>query len=255
MDERSMDEDVVNAERRPKKRRTFTNGDRLRLVRVIRRNIGEGHSIRGACEAAGVHPKQYREWSKKLPSIASAKRKGMTLNKGPKSCWHEHEEALLEWFFEMTSQGLPMSIQILAIKASKLSPAFRAKPSRLAKYKSARRFIKRNKLTHRMGTHESQRAPAETQEEALDWIQLIRPMVVAISLAEPSLGWTVAVIRVNICDLCNTALETTTVFQEMLREKSHATSIDAISDPKGCNGSLFLSINLNLYSSKSNNHV
>ena len=118
MDERNMDEDVVNAERRPKKRRTFTNGDRLRLVRVIRRNIGEGQSIRGACEAAGVHPKQYREWSKKLPSIASAKRKGMTLNKGPKSCWHEHEEALLEWFFEMTSQGLPMSIQILAIKAS-----------------------------------------------------------------------------------------------------------------------------------------
>ena len=45
------------------KRRRFANFERLSIVRNLRRRVEAGESIRGACRALNIIPKQYREWS------------------------------------------------------------------------------------------------------------------------------------------------------------------------------------------------
>ncbi len=63
------------------------------------------------------------------------------------------------------------------MKASALSLAFNAK-SFTARCSAVKRFVRAHSFVYRMGTHESQRKPEEVQEEATDYMRLIRPFLI-----------------------------------------------------------------------------
>ena len=58
-----------------------------------------GLSQAKACTSAGVLPSTYRKWKKKEKEIIESKNiKALTLHSGKKSCIHNLENTLLEWF-------------------------------------------------------------------------------------------------------------------------------------------------------------
>ena len=63
---------------------------------------------------------------------------------------------------------------MILMKAAKISRQFREK-SWEARISCVRNFVKAQGLVHCLGTHESQKAPEETQTEALDFMQVICP--------------------------------------------------------------------------------
>ena len=65
---------------------------------------------------------------------------------------------------------------IVLLKAAQICRDFREK-SRSAQYYIVRHFIKIHRLVYRMGTHVSQRAPAEMESEAHDFIMVTCPKV------------------------------------------------------------------------------
>ena len=86
------------------------------------------------------------------------------------------EGALLRHIFEQREQGITVRMFDLVIKASSLSPEFNAKHF-VARESAMKRFIRANSLVYRMGTHESQRQPDDVATEALDYMNLMRPLL------------------------------------------------------------------------------
>jgi hypothetical protein len=76
----------------------------------------------------------------------------------------------LQFIFGHHKQGMAVTVSMVVTKASQLSDKFQGK-SKHARYHSARRLILSQGLVFRLGTHKSQRAPAEVAVEALDYIQ------------------------------------------------------------------------------------
>ena len=158
------------------KRRRFTISDRLAIVRNVRRRIATGESIRGACKALNIIPKQYREWSKSTEALTGhANPNAKSTAPDNDSALKPIKEDLLRFIFELREQGIAVSISLVAIQAARLMPEFKEKPSR-ARYQSAiRLWIRKHGLVHRMGTHEYQRAPSETSGMARDYVETSRP--------------------------------------------------------------------------------
>lgn len=156
------------------KRRRFSNAERLAIVRNVRRRVQAGESIRSACGALNIIPKQYREWSKTSSAIINHSSNAKSICKGPASILTLIEEDLLKFIFELREQGFAVSISAVVIQASRLMPEFQRKSTH-ARYQCVRRWIRKHSLVHRMGTHESQRSPSETAGMALDYVEIIRP--------------------------------------------------------------------------------
>ncbi len=64
----------------------------------------------------------------------------------------------------------------LVVKASSLSPEFNAKHF-VARCSAVKRFMRAHLLVYRMGTHQTQRKPEEVAVEALDYMNLIRALL------------------------------------------------------------------------------
>ena len=157
------------------KRRRFANFERLAILRNARRRVEAGESIRAACRALNIIPKQYREWSTTSRAMVEhGNAKAKSTAKGPTSVLAPIENDLLKFIFELREQGFAVSISTVVIQASRLMSEFQRKSSH-ARYQSVRRLIRKHSLVHRMGTHESQRSPSETAGLAQDYVQTIRP--------------------------------------------------------------------------------
>jgi hypothetical protein len=91
---------------------------------------------------------------------------------GPTTILKLIESDLLKFIFELREQGFAISISSIVIKASGLLPKFQQKSSE-ARYQSVRRWIRK----HRMGTHESKRAPSKMASLAEDYVQTICPKI------------------------------------------------------------------------------
>jgi hypothetical protein len=126
-----------------------------------------------------IAPKQYRTWSKNQGQLNAWKNsKAKSCDTGPNLSLQDIEKELLNFIFELREQGIPVQISAVVVKASALmQPSWSQSRTRLAKYQVVARWIKRHSLVHRMGTHESQRAPSETAALALDYMKSIRPKV------------------------------------------------------------------------------
>ena len=86
------------------------------------------------------------------------------------------DEELLRFIFERREQGIPITRQAVVMKASKLLPEFSVK-TYTAKYAAVRRFLKKNNIVYRIGTHVSQKAPELAAADAADFVKTIRPFL------------------------------------------------------------------------------
>ena len=116
------------------KRRRFANSERLAIVRNVRRRVEAGESIRGACRALNIIPKQYREWSRtSLAVMEHSNSNAKSIAKGPTSVLTPIEDDLLKFIFELREQGFAVSILAVVIQASRMMVDFQQK-SMLARY-------------------------------------------------------------------------------------------------------------------------
>jgi hypothetical protein len=107
------------------------------------------------------------------PIIAMIKSKKKASHAGPLDQLKLIEPDLLRAIFEHREQGMKVDYILIVMKASTLSSAFNAK-SLTARCSAVKRFLCAHSIVYRMGTHESQRKPEEIQEEATDYMRLIR---------------------------------------------------------------------------------
>jgi len=100
----------------------------------------------------------------------------MAAHTGPSGQLKAIKDELLCYIFEQREQGVEIKVFMVALRASFLSPEFREK-SFTARCSSVKRFMRAHSFAYRMGTHMSQRPPAEVEGEASDFMQFVRVIV------------------------------------------------------------------------------
>ncbi len=104
--------------------------------------------------------------------LRSAKNK-KAAHAGPLGQLKAIKEPLLRHIFELREQEVAVSTFEVVVKASQLCPTFGAKHF-VARCSTVKCFVCTHSLVYRMGTHLSQRKPEEVEEEAKDYMRLIR---------------------------------------------------------------------------------
>ena len=157
-----------------KKRRRFTLQEKLMYLRVVRRKVEKGISLREASKSINISHKQILEWKKQSHKMRSkSNQHAKSLGDGVQSFLSPYNDRLLSFIFEMRETGMAVSVNSVVLKASQLSREFREK-SMIARHSAVRRFINVHGFVHRMGTHISQRQPSEMQEIASDFVRVTR---------------------------------------------------------------------------------
>jgi transposase len=167
--------------RQKKRRKRYSIQEKSSILRTVARLMERhGMTCSEACEDVNISPKLHARWKKTIDAQLAAKKgniKARSIHSGRDSCLSEHKEELLQFIFEHREQGMAVSVNMVAAKASQLSAGFHGK-SHNAKYHSARRFVLSQGLVFRLGTNKSQRSPAEVAAEALDYMQTVaRPKI------------------------------------------------------------------------------
>jgi hypothetical protein len=144
----------------------------------------EGMSIRMAAEELLVAHSLIVKWRKQRrtggggdPIIAMIKSKKKASHAGPLGQLKSIDPDLLRTIFEHREQGMKVDYFLIVVKALALSSAFNAK-SFTARCSAVKRFLHAHSFVYRMGTHDSQCKPEEVQEEATDYMCLIRPFLI-----------------------------------------------------------------------------
>ena len=84
------------------------------------------------------------------------------------------EKDLLCYIFELREQGMIVQISTVILKANFLSRGLKSKSS-IAQYHIVWHFVKSQGLVCLIVTRKCQKYPSETESQALDLLQLIRP--------------------------------------------------------------------------------
>ena len=160
-----------------KKHHRFTIQEKLIFLRCFNRKMESGMTQRAACREINIDHKQICEWRKKSGLLkAATNKKARCLHPGVPSMLQPYIDGLLSFIFELRDTGMAVTNTIVLLKAAQICRDFHEK-SRSAQYYIVRRFIKTHGLVYRMGTHVSQRAPAEMESEASDFNMVTRPKV------------------------------------------------------------------------------
>ncbi len=152
---------------------------KLALVATVRRVMEEEGVLQNKAAARlGVPSLNVTKWVKEHEHLLNAVRKPTkSSHPGPENQLSEIEDSLLCFIFEHREQGMAVTILMVVFKASALSDQFSVKTF-TARYSAIQRFVSKHSLVYRMGTHESQRHPEEVQEEARDYMMVMREKVV-----------------------------------------------------------------------------
>jgi hypothetical protein len=110
------------------------------------------------------------------PILAMLKSKRKAAHAGPLGQLKPLEQVLLRYIFEHRKQGMSVHTFDLVIKASSLSPEFNAKHF-VARCSAVKRFMHAHLLVYHMGMHQTQRKPKEVAAETLDYMNLIRALL------------------------------------------------------------------------------
>ena len=129
-----------------------------------------------ALQVCSSQVSRWRADTEKLEAALASGRDKLKLNPGPAGLLDEVEEELVRFVDEWRAKGLPVSRLSLVRKACQLSPAFSEK-SLPAQKMAISRIMARNNLAHRMSTHAAQRPPEEVAQEALGYLEVIRPII------------------------------------------------------------------------------
>ena len=167
----------------------YSSRDKLAIISKIRRiKQDTGLSYRKAAAQVGVCHTLVYPWSalrERFDNLDIKKLPRYSLAHGPCSQLEGVKEELLAWIFERREMGLVVSTRSIIIKACCILPLMEQKSS-LVRLMVMRRFLKKQSLVYRMGTKVSQRLPAEVSQEATEFQEFIRPMLLG---PERSLHW------------------------------------------------------------------
>ena len=161
----------------------YTARRKLALLASARRIVEkEGVSLRRVAERLQVAHSLFLKWQQQRaadadPILEMLKSKRKANHPGPLGQLKPLADALLRHIFEQREQGITVHAFDLVIKASSLSPEFNAKHF-VARESAMKRFMHANSLVYRMGTHETQRKPDDVATEALEYMNLMRPLLV-----------------------------------------------------------------------------
>ena len=137
--------------------------------------MNNGASQCSVCNSININRKLINDWNKQFPQLIDAmNNKAKSLCKSMQSCLFPFSDSLLSFIFELRQQGMAVNTSMILMKAAKISRQFCEK-SQEAQISCVRHFVKAQGLVHQLGTHESQKAPEETQTEALDFMGVIHP--------------------------------------------------------------------------------
>ncbi len=102
-------------------------------------------------------------------------RKKATLT-GPVGHLKSLEDALLSYLSKLRDQGINVNTCIVVLRALFLSPKFHMK-SFIARCSAVKCFFVAHLFAYRMGTHTSQRVPAEVESKVLNFMLFMRRIV------------------------------------------------------------------------------
>jgi hypothetical protein len=109
-----------------------------------------------------------------LDKILNSKKKAALT--GPASQLKPIEDALLHYIFELREQGVTIDTLTVVLRASWISPEFRAK-SFAVRCSCVKHFLHAHSYTYRMGTHTFQRPPAEVESKASNFMRFTHLIV------------------------------------------------------------------------------
>ena len=175
--------------------RVVQPGGLSRIMRVrytARRKLGllasakrimeeEGVTLREAARRLDVSHSLFVRWQQQRatdvdPILAMLKSKRKSAHAGPLGQLKPLEQVLRRYIFEHCEQGMTVHTFNLIVKASSLSLEFIARHF-VARCSTAKQFMRAHSLVYRMGTYQSQRKPEEVTAEALDYMNLVHPLL------------------------------------------------------------------------------
>jgi hypothetical protein len=159
-------------------RHRYTRGEKLAILGVLDKLMtDEGMTQAQAGAVLKVDPACLTRWAQKkgdfLENIKETKTK-MSDHQGPISVFADIEKDLLNYIEEWRQKGFDVNRFTLLRKAGQLKPEILQKSTFAIKV-AISRFLTKNKLTHRVTTHQAQRDPREVEVEAVDFLEYIRP--------------------------------------------------------------------------------
>jgi hypothetical protein len=160
----------------------YTARRKYGLLAAARRIRVGGNSLNRAAKELRVSAANLSKWEKARvgdmdPKDKLFKSKKMSSHPGPPGQLSTIDEPLLRYVFEQREQGLVVDTLSVVLRASFLSPEFREK-SFTARCSVVKRWLVAHSMRYQMGTHTSQRPPAEVTGEALDYMVYMRRVVV-----------------------------------------------------------------------------
>ena len=150
-------------------RMRYTARRKRGLLAASKRMIAEGMTLRAAADELRVSHANLSKWAyqgmgeiDRVDKILRSRKKAALT--GPFSQLKAIEDGLLRYIFEQREQGIEIKVFGVALRASFMSPEFREK-SFTARCSCVKRFMHAHSFSYRMGTHTSQRPPAEVESE------------------------------------------------------------------------------------------
>jgi DDE superfamily endonuclease. len=164
------------------RRRKFSLREKINLASIVRRircNSGQGPSLKALVRARGIAPCQLRRWEKQLDSMIqqlNVQGNKASLNTGRKSVLAPIKDDLLIWLSNLRQDGVPVSIRMLATKATEMLPAFGEKRAH-ARYMAVSRLLKSNGFSIRSATRVAQSSSEAVQDLANQFMDHVRPLL------------------------------------------------------------------------------
>ncbi len=145
-------------------------------MEVLERLTNEGFSQSRAGAVLKIDPSCLSRWAKRKDDFLAEDHRTSKFSDhtGPVSIFTDIEKDLLDYIEEWRQKGFDVNRFTLLRKAGQLKPEILQK-STFAIKMSISRFLSKNKLTHRVTTHQAQRDPREVEVEARDFLEYIRP--------------------------------------------------------------------------------
>ena len=163
-------------------RTNISVGRRLMILRDLETRQSNGESLKSVARSHGVQPSQIRRWKANKDKLSRAKNSKKTVASGRKPSFLHLEDELMGWAFALRDEGKPVKYSHIQLEACKMDDSFKDKTIQ-QQYHIIRRLCVRNCFVVRQATHKAQEHPQKSVDEAIEWLQNVRPIVAAVPVA------------------------------------------------------------------------
>ena len=177
--EAELDEDSVSTDEPPPKRNFISIQRKIEIAEAaVRGKTIPGFILRGLARENNLQGNQIRRYIKSLPEL-----RRLVHKKGGNSTKHSgrptslaNAKDLCEWVVNLRREGMPISINMVILRASQLDERFHRKKMQ-TKYSIVRRILRSCSIVIRAKTHQAQRHPKEMVDEAKHFVSRITPLL------------------------------------------------------------------------------